>query len=134
MSSTDSRTATARVTADRTTLSAIGRLTVAAWQLETLQANALAAHSTENAIAWRGWDEKVRQSLDHFDRIRGSIARARQVGNSVPVQLDNGAVVPADAAYFDRMTDRLAKLHRIGLLHGYSVVASDSASSYATAV
>jgi hypothetical protein len=107
-----------RPSADRTMMCAFGNLSIAALRLEALRdrAELLAGHTE----AFHNWNQKVGQVTELFERIQLSIIDADHVGNTLPVQLGNGAHVPADAAYLDRLTERLLKLQQIGILRGYS--------------
>ena len=106
-----------RPSADRTMMCAFGNLAIAALRLEALRDRAeLLAGNTES---FHNWNQKVGQVIELFERIQLSIIDADHVGNTLPVQLGNGAHVPADAAYLDRLTERLLKLQQIGILRGY---------------
>ncbi|TPW78085.1 hypothetical protein [Schumannella soli] len=104
--------------ADRTMLAAIGQLTVAALQLQATRDRAELVFSTD--AGFDSWNINVRQALEHHSRIQTALAEAQQIGNTIHVTLNNGARVPADAAYFDRLTEKLTKMHRVGILRGYT--------------
>ncbi|TPW78338.1 hypothetical protein [Schumannella sp. 10F1B-5-1] len=104
--------------ADRTMMCAYGNLAVAALQLEALRDRGELVAGADDEFS--GWAQSVGQALEHFERIQLTLMHADQITNTLPLQLGNGATVPADAAYLDRISARMRKLRQIGVLRGYA--------------
>ena len=101
---------------DITLLRALGALTYAASQLDTIAAQPPETESRQPRAA--EWYAACRNALADRSRIIGALGPAAVSSNVIVIVVPDGSRVAVDASYIDRLANRMVGLIRTGLATG----------------